>query len=82
MADNISIYLPDDGYKPIISKPSLQQYDNYQIYSIYCEDIIYNGLPVSSNIPNPVKQRNFLAVQSIAPSVIKCDFSQIVDLYP
>ena len=83
MADNISTYLANDGYKPSIPKPSLQQYDNYQIYSVYCEDIVYSGLPASSNIPSPVKQRNFLAVQSMAPSgSIKCNFSQIVDLYP
>ena len=83
MADNISTYLPDDEYKPSISKPSLQQYDNYQIYSVYCEDIVYSSLPASSNIPIPVKQRNFLAVQSMSPSgLIKCNFSEIVDLYP
>jgi hypothetical protein len=34
MANPISNYLVDDLHAPTIPKPSLQQYDNYQIYSI------------------------------------------------
>jgi hypothetical protein len=42
MALPINDYLIDDAYKPLVSKPSLQQYDNYQIYSIVGIDYPHN----------------------------------------
>jgi hypothetical protein len=36
MSQPISNYLVGDIYAPSVPKPSLQQYDNYQIYSIAC----------------------------------------------
>jgi hypothetical protein len=36
MNQPVSNYLVGDTYTPTIPKPSLQQYDNYQIYSIAC----------------------------------------------
>jgi hypothetical protein len=36
MTQPISDYMVGDSYAHSIPKPSLQQYDNYQIYSIAC----------------------------------------------
>lgn len=38
---SINNYLPDDLYKPPVPRAALQQYDNYQIYSLFCVDVIY-----------------------------------------
>jgi hypothetical protein len=40
MAEPISSYLVDDLYAPLTPKPSLQQYDNYQTYDVYCLDYV------------------------------------------
>jgi hypothetical protein len=76
--------LPDDNYKPTISKPSLQQYDNYQINDLYCIDIVY--LPISDlpNVepPEPILKKSFLAVEVVAPNTsISCDFNTIANTY-
>ncbi len=42
MAQPINSYLPNDVYKPFADKPSLQQYDNYQIYTLVCRDILFS----------------------------------------
>jgi hypothetical protein len=47
MPSQISTYLVGDSYAPAIPKLSLQQYDNYQIYDLYCLDKIAN---VNANI--------------------------------
>jgi hypothetical protein len=41
----INDYLPEDKYKPPIPKPLLQNYDNYQIYSL-----VWNEIEVSEEI--------------------------------
>ena len=86
MADDISIYLAVDTNNPSIPKPSLQQYDNYQIHDLYCDDIVYqpsvlNYQPVLP--PQPVLFKNFLAVEAYSPhGVIDCDFDAIAITYP
>lgn len=62
----------EDDYLPVIPKPSLQQYDNYQIHDLYCEDIYY---PTAKP---PVFFKSFLAVERVSPhGEIECDFNQI-----
>jgi hypothetical protein len=58
--------LPNDNYKPVTSKPSLQQYDNYQIYTVICVD-------------KSASQQflDFLAIQTYSPFTIDCDFMAI-----
>jgi|GEM_PF-6043480 len=66
----------EDSYLPTDVKPSLQQYDNYQIYDIYLSDAIYS--PTIKKI-GLIK----LAVQKYSPlGVIDCDFNSIANLYP
>jgi hypothetical protein len=67
----------NDNYLPTVPKPSLQQYDNYQIHDLYCEDIYYSSSLV------PVLFRSFLAVERVSPyGEIECDFNQIAMDYP
>ncbi|MGL6343339.1 MAG: hypothetical protein ACRC80_29895 [Waterburya sp.] len=70
----------DDDRLPAIPKPSLQQYDNYQIYDIYCEDIIYTPLP--EGCPDDILMRDLLAVQKYHPTPILFDFDSIAQQYP
>jgi hypothetical protein len=86
MASPISTYLIDDNYAPTIPKPALQQYDNYQIYDLYCVDrpiSIVDGYdfeaykyvtPSSSNN----SMQSWLAVQRYSPDRITLDFEAIV----
>lgn len=71
-----------DDYLPSSSKPSLQQYDNYQIHSLYCVDVIckknVNGLITQNNIIF----QNFIAVQAFDVNEIEFDFDEIIQLYP
>jgi hypothetical protein len=60
----------DDEYLPLSPKPSLQQYDNYQIYDLVCVD----------KSPT-VKFKNFLAIQSYSIKPINCDFISIAIQY-
>jgi hypothetical protein len=82
----ISDYLPDDEYKPLNPKPGLQQYDNYQIYDMYCIDINYRRIETDGSKQKaedvPKKRLCWLAVQSYSPSIINCDFNAIVKNYP
>jgi hypothetical protein len=84
----IQDYLPDDNYKPVTPKPSLQQYDNYQIYDSYCTDISYlfntddpdlmlniNRYPTDLDISR-------LFVQRFSVSKILCNFEAIAIAYP
>jgi hypothetical protein len=76
--------LPNDNYKPVISKPSLQQYDNYQINNIFSIDIVYTPLPQAPNIapPPPQVRKSFLAVEMVSPvGMIDCDFNHIANTY-
>jgi hypothetical protein len=83
MAQPINFYMTGDDYAPVISKPSLQQWDNYQIYDISCVDIRVdiansNNLNNSSNI----SLASFIAVQSYNHTPIKCNFNNIINIYP
>ena len=65
----------DDSYKPTDVKESLAQYDNYQIYDLYCNDIQYSQTDVKLF-------NNFLAVQRLSPyGEILCNFSAIANIY-
>lgn len=66
MPQQISDYLVGDTYLPAIPKPSLQQYDNYQIYSIAC---------IGSRIEKALLYQTY----NINP--IPVDFTQIVMKY-
>lgn len=74
-----------DPYAPSVSVPSLQQYDNYQIYDLHCVDIESSSF--TNGIPNGialVEKESFLAVQVFHPDYaeIPCIFSQLVLEYP
>lgn len=76
----IADYLINDDYRPSNPKPHLQQYDNYQIYDLYCEDILnsFNGA-----IANQIQNKSFTAVQKFSPhGNILCDFRALAILYP
>jgi hypothetical protein len=45
MPQPINDYLVGDDYAPKVPKPSLQQYDNYQIHRMYCIDRNYPSIP-------------------------------------
>lgn len=58
MAESIDFYLRQlgDVYAPSVSKPSLQQWDNYQIYSLICVDYPQSQTYLDRGdkpIPNP-----------------------------
>lgn len=73
----------EDNYLPTDSKPSLQQYDNYQIHDLYCEDIIYQAIEGTSFVPDPVRNRRFLAVERVSPhGSIECNFEAIATAHP
>ena len=60
----------EDDYLPVIPKPSLQQYDNYQIYDLICVD------------KSPTIQfKNFVAIQAYSPFPIPCDFIAIANRF-
>jgi hypothetical protein len=74
----------DDNRLPAIPKPSLQQYDNYQIHDLYCIDIVYAQIPNLPSItpPQPVLKKSFLAVEMVSPNTsISCDFNAIASTY-
>ena len=72
----------EDEYLPTIPKPSLQQYDPYQIYDLYCRDILYIDNE-TGNDPPVVLMKDFVAAQHYSPSgIILCDFRQIALMYP
>jgi hypothetical protein len=77
MPQPISDYLVGDTYAPTVPKPSLQQYDNYQIYSIACEDTIYPD----KETPNIIN-KNIVSFQTYDISgKIPINFRKIVDTY-
>lgn len=59
-----------DNRLPAVPKPSLQQYDNYQIYDLVCVD---------KSTTNQFK--DFLAIQAYSPLQITCDFIAIANTY-
>lgn len=82
--------LDEDQYKPPTPKNSLQQYDNYQIYSLFCTDITSNTeknvtVPYvqTTNTLNTVKMKSFVAVQKYSPyRKIPCDFDALIIAHP
>lgn len=62
--------LPDDIYKPVMFKPSLQQYDPYQIYDVVCidesDDVVF---------------KKFLGIQAYSITPIYSDFINIANIY-
>lgn len=84
MSESIQAYLlaANDNDAPLVSKPSLQQYDNYQIYDIYCVDIIYDVVLNGITTNKQDKGIYQLAVQAYSPNVVKCDFNALVIQYP
>ena len=79
----ITDYLASDPYRPAVSLPSLDQYDNYQIYNLFCVDknvqVSVNGVAGSYSI----KMNDWLAVQAYSPfRKIPTDFREIVLAHP
>jgi hypothetical protein len=71
-----------DDYLPDIPTPSLQQYDNYQIYDIGCVDFWYETTVDGVTTQSPItKQTAFLAVQAYSVTPIECDFIAIMQVY-
>jgi hypothetical protein len=62
----------NDSYLPTISKPSLQQYDNYQIYTLVCIDDTENQIKIGNG---------FLAIQSFSIEPIEINFISLVNTY-
>jgi hypothetical protein len=84
MPQSIQGYLlaANDPDMPPVSKPSLQQYDNYQIYDLYCVDITIDKTNYDGSHQQVLQlQTSFLAVQAYSYSPIKCDFNAIVEQY-
>jgi hypothetical protein len=84
MSIQTALLSASDPYAPSASNPSLQQYDNYQIYDLHCVDIVYsqtiNGVEQAPFID---RKKQWLAVQVFDPSgIIPCNFAQIVLDYP
>jgi hypothetical protein len=81
---NIADYLPDDDPTvPLIPKPRLQQYDNYQIYHVMCVDVQSTVSNINGQVTN-VSDLNIspLAVQAYSPHLITCNFVAIANTYP
>jgi hypothetical protein len=79
----INDYLIGDPYRPPLPLPALQQYDNYQIYSLFCVDkmisVVVNN--VSGNYTN--KLNDWIAIQSYSPfRKIPLDFRSIILAHP
>ena len=83
MPDNISAYLLNDPYRPLVPKSSLQQYDNYRIYDLVCVDEVKTTYSAGSvvNVTSK-KQQDFLAIQAYSVIPILPDFVAIVNAYP
>lgn len=62
----------EDNSLPLIPKPSLQQYDNFQTYDICCLDDLDN--------PNIIGD-GFLAVQAYSVEPITSNFIDIINTY-
>ena len=60
----------EDDYLPLVPKPSLQQYDNYQIYDLVCIDKAASQ-----------QLLNFLSIQAYSPFDINCDFVAIANRF-
>lgn len=74
----------DDKYAPLLPKPELQKYDNYQTYDVYSTDsnfrITFNNEPsyIRSN-----QLKNLVAVEVFSPlGKARLDFKTIAETYP
>jgi hypothetical protein len=78
--------LNNDPYKPAILKPSLAQWDNYQIHNLYCVDIQKQEITTVGTTANTVDStiafKSFLAVQAYSFKDIPCNLDAIVRAYP
>lgn len=73
----------EDEYLPPVVKPSLQQYDNYQIYDLYCTDIYSIRIDVNGTTENVcTSNTNRLAVQAYNINPIPIDFNTVIKNYP
>lgn len=83
MPDSIDIYLQNDSYKPPAPLPSLQQYDNYQIYSLFCVDRNFEATIAGVQNDYSSKFNNWLAVQIYSPyRKIPCNFTDVISNHP
>jgi hypothetical protein len=94
MSETIEQYFirTNDAYAPAVFKEELAQYDNYQIYNLYCIDLdvevkvqkLYPGHPeyLVTNTTKPVLLNCALAVQAVDPRSIDFSFDQLVQQYP
>ena len=73
---NISNYLANDDYAPIVPKPLLNTRDNYQIYSLYSRTIKLTGSGETQIKTSPI-----IAVQRYHPIKPLCDFDAIANQY-
>jgi hypothetical protein len=72
-----------DNSLPLIPKPSLQQYDNYQIYDVCCNDEIKETYVDGEVVSTDIKKFNhFLAIQAYSVVPIISDFIEVVNTYP
>jgi hypothetical protein len=89
MASPINTYLVDDDCAPTSPKRALRQYDNYQIYDLYCVDrpvSIVEGYDfeayreVAPSTDRGLMQ-SWLAVQRYNPDRITLDFESIIQAH-
>jgi hypothetical protein len=78
--------LNNDPYKPAILKPSLAQWDNYQLHNLYCVDtrrqeVTTIGGAVTSTIDSTIVFKSLIAVQAYSFKDIPCNFDAIVRAY-
>jgi hypothetical protein len=78
MPQPINDYLVGHTYAPPVPKPSLQQYDNYQIYSIVSEDTIYPDKETPDILNKHIVSFQVYNVSGLIP----VNFKQIVSTYP
>lgn len=73
----------NDKYAPLLPKPTLQKYDNYQTYDIYSTDS--NAvITENSNQPYAVSSQlgNLVAVEVYSPQgKARLDFKLIAEMY-
>jgi hypothetical protein len=76
----------NDPYRPSFDKPELGQWDNYQIYDLYCVDLPVESTLVAGTYTNnyiePNNFNQFLAVQAVGIRPVTLDFTRIVLDYP
>jgi hypothetical protein len=78
--------LNNDPYKPVVLKPSLAQWDNYQLHNLYCVDTHRQEVTMTGTTTNTIDSsivfKDLLAVQAYSFKDIPCNFDAIVSAYP